>query len=365
MKKFAVGGALAALTIATAACGGGGSDTLSEREYIRELEKLCVQVNGDLEDLDEPEDYSDLVRLGEDAKEITEQGLEDLRDLKPPKDLEDAHDDYVASIERTVDLTDDFIAAAEDEDDAELDKIGNDLADEDAERNEIADDIGADDCISDVTIDEPQDDPTTTTVEDEPATTVPEDEPTTTTEPDEPASTTEPDETLPRITVPPVEMTMPTQTEPPVVSGSDIGTFDFNNLVTPAGYAWENVDSASLAGIQQSFAETYAGQIALIGGAFVDDAANGLRFTAFTFFWNEDIIESGTGQEFLAGFTDTAVSVSDVYTTAGFPVTTWIDDDGAEGIGVIDSDVSVIMYGDTGSTQAMLDFFDAFIAAQG
>jgi hypothetical protein len=353
MKKFALVGALAALTIASTACGGGGSDTLSEREYINELEDLCTQVNGDLEDLDDPEDYRDLVRLGEDAKDITEQGLSDLQDLKPPKDLENDHEDYVASIERTIDLTDDFIAAAEDEDDDEIAKVGADLEDEDAERNKIAEDIGADDCVTDET-----------TVE-EPVDTTEPDEPVDTTEPDEPVETTEPAGTIAPITVPPVEMTMPAETSPPV-SGTEIGTFDFDNLTTPAGYAWENVDAESLAGIQDTFGAAYEGQIALIGGAFVTDAANGIEFKAFTFFWNEDdIVASGTGIAFLDGFTSTASSSADTVTTAGFPVTTWTDPDGAEGVGVIDSDVSVVLYGDPGSTQAMLDFFDAFIAAQG
>ena len=48
--------------LALAACGGGGSDALSEREYIRALEDVCSTADDDLKDIPEPEGY---VALGD------------------------------------------------------------------------------------------------------------------------------------------------------------------------------------------------------------------------------------------------------------------------------------------------------------
>jgi hypothetical protein len=364
MRKIALVSALAVLTVAGAGCGGGGSDTLTDREYTRALEKLCTSVADDLNDLDAPSDdadYGDWEDLADDASAIISDNLKELKDLKPPKDLEADHEDYVASVERTLDATDDLKQAARDEDeDALVDALGT-LDDEDQERNAIADDIGATDCVTDSGDSPETTDPPTTDAPDEPTTDAP-DEPTTDA-PDEP-TTDAPEQTTPRITVPPVEMTMPADTQPPV-AGTSIDTFDFDNLITPAGYTWQNIDPTALAGVQDTFGSLYEGQIAAIGGATVTDPA-GTSIAAFVFFWNEtDIVASGTGINFLNSFTESAASSSDTFTTAGYPVTIWTDTDGSEGVGVIDSDVSVILYGDPGTTQTMLDFFDAFIAAQG
>lgn len=350
MKKFALVGALAALTIATAACGG-GSDTLSEDEYVSELEDLCRQVNGDIEDLGEAEDYRDLARLGEDAKEITEQGLADLQELEPPEELEAEHEDYVASIERTLDLTDDFIAAAEDEDDQEIGEVGAELQDEDAERNEIADDIGASDCVTDEEDPEEPDDPTDTTIEEEP---------TDTTEADDPTDTTDADGTIPRITVPPVDMTMPTETQPPVMEGSEISTVDINELPLPAGYTFENADAETLTSIQELYAEAFTGQIESIGGAGVADDATGEIFSVFVFFWFEDLDEL-TGPAFVADLAsaDDVASTEEVTTPNGLFADRILYTDQTEGLVVWGGQVSIVAFGDPGSAASLATFLDA------
>jgi hypothetical protein len=371
MKKFALVGALAALTIATASCGG-GSDTLSEDEYLDELQDLCLQVDGDLEDLGEPEDYRDLARLGEDAREIIEDGLADIQELVPPDDLEADHEDYVASIERTIDLTGDFIAAAEDEDEAELTDLSVEIEDEEAEREEIAEDIGADDCIDD---DDPDPDgPTDTTIEDEPADTTEPDEPADTTEPDEPADTTEPDDdptettvdqTIPRITVPPIDMTMPTETEPPVMQGSEIGTIDIvNELPLPAGYTFENADAETLTGIQELYAEAFAGQIAAIGGAGVVDDATGEVFSAFVFFWNADL-DDVTGPAFVDDLAaaDDVASTETVATPNGLVGDRILYTDDTEALVVWGGEVSIVLFGDAGSAASLGTLMDAIATA--
>jgi hypothetical protein len=365
MRKIALVSALAVLTVAGAGCGGGGSDTLTDREYTRALEKICSSADGDLKDIADPESNGDLADASDEAISIIDDTVADIKELKPPKDFEADHEDFIAALEDVSSGFEDLKAAANDDDDEAIVEAGDTLSKATDQVDEIADSIGADDCVG---VGEESDSPETPTTDapDEPTTDAP-DEPTTdaptTDAPDEP-TTDAPEQTTPRITVPPVEMTMPADTQPPV-AGTSIDTFDFDNLITPAGYTWQNIDATALAGVQDTFGSLYEGQIAAIGGANVTDPA-GTPFAAFVFFWNEtDIVASGTGINFLNSFTESAVSSSDTFTTGGYPVTIWTDDDGAEGVGVIDSDVSVILYGDPGTTQTMLDFFDAFIAAQG
>ncbi len=369
MKKFALVGAVSMLAV-LASCGGGGSDTLSNREYVRSLEDICNDVDSDLRDIADPEDYDEIADAADEAVSIIDDALADFKELKPPKDFQEDHDDFVAAVEDLSSGFEDLKDAADDEDDDAIEDAADTLQQASDDADEIADSIGADDCVG---VGNDSDEPTPgTQAPDPPATegpvTVPPITESPATEAPETVPATQPPATQPpvtQVTVPPIEMTMPPQTEPPV-SGTSIETFDFNNLITPPGYSWENIDPATLADIQADFDAQFMGQIAALGGARVTDAANGFTFNTFVFFWNEaDIVASGTGINFLDQFTNAASTSSDTFTQAGFPVTIWTDPDGLEGVGVIDSDVSVVMYGPSGTTQQMLTFFDSFILVQG
>ena len=50
--------------------------------------------------------------------------------------------------------------------------------------------------------------------------------------------------------MPPIDMTMPARPSRRWSAGTDIETFDFNNLISPVGYTWVNIDATTLADIQ-------------------------------------------------------------------------------------------------------------------
>lgn len=354
MKKIAVAG-VAGLLAVMASCGGGGSKSLSEKEYVRALEKVCTTANKDFQDIADTEDYSDLSDAADQAISIVDDAIADIKDLKPPKDLQSDHEDFVAALEDVRSGFEDLRDAADDKDDDAISDAGDAITKASDNADDIADSIGADKCVG---VGNDPDEPT-------PDSTVPSTDEPTTDAPTTDAPSTEPPSTRPTVTVPPIEMTMPPATEPPV-SGTNIETFDFDQLITPSGYQWTNIDPDQLATIQSNLDTQFSGQIAAVGGASVDDLANGFTFNSFVFFWNEDdIVSSGTGITFLNVFTESAVSSADTYTDAGYPVTVWTDDDGAEGVGAIDGSLSIVLYGPSGSQQQLLAFFDAFINAQG
>jgi hypothetical protein len=365
MKKFALVGALAALTIATAACGG-GSDTLSEDDYINELEDICSRADGDLRDIEDPEDFPEIVDASEEAISITTDAIDDLNELEPPEDLERDHEDFVGALEDVVSGFEELRDAADDEDEEALSQAGENITEASADADAIAEDLDAEDCIG-VGEDEESEDPeepTETTIEDEPTETTIEDEPTETTEPDEPTETTV-DETIPRITVPPIDMTMPADTEPPVMEGSDIGTIDIvNDLPLPLGYTFENADDETLTNIQTLYAEAFAGQIEAIGGAGVVDDATGEVFSVFVFFWNAEL-DDATGQAFvddLAAADD--VESTEVVTTAnGLIGDRILYTDQTEALIVWGGDVSIVTFGDPGSAASLATLIDAIAAS--
>ena len=107
-----------------AACGGGdggGGDggELTLDEYFQQLEDIKETYDARGEALDE-----DASALGEDVgafqdyfgdlQDVFDEALDDVRDLDPPSEAQDAHDDFVAAL-----------TAAQ----AELDDIGDEIAD--------------------------------------------------------------------------------------------------------------------------------------------------------------------------------------------------------------------------------------------
>jgi len=370
MRKLAFIGA-AGLLAAIAGCGGGGSDALSDREYVRSLEEICRSADSDLKDIQDPEDYKDISNASADAIDIVNKAIDDVNELKPPDDLKKDQEDFVAGLEDLAAGFDDLQAAADDEDDNAISDAGDTLAKASDDVSSVADDIGANDCVdvgndsagsSEETV---PDDTTSPDTESPDDTQVIITVPPITASPETQPPATQPPATQPAATMPPIEMTMPPVTEPPV-SGTSIETFDFDQLIVPAGYSWVNIEPAQLADIQSNFDTQFAGQIAAIGGAQVTDETNGFTFNAFVFFWNEeDIVATGTGINFLNLFTESAATSSDTFTPEGFPVTIWTDTDGAEGVGAIDADVSVVLYGPSGTSVQLQDFFDSFILAQG
>jgi hypothetical protein len=129
--------ALAAL----AAGGCGEGDRLSRQEFVRQATAICTPVKRQLEALPRPQSLPELETYAQEAKELTEDGVEQLQELRPPEELEEPYDRYLARAERVVELLDELEDAAADDDAAEAQRLVRDIG-EAAATGEAADAAG-------------------------------------------------------------------------------------------------------------------------------------------------------------------------------------------------------------------------------
>ena len=103
------------LTVALAACGGDG-DSLSASDYRAQAGDICRKANAKLKAFDDPSSIGEFHQLAKKAKPIVADAVDDLRDLKPPENLQDAHDRWLGLEDRIVDGLDEVQDAKTEED---------------------------------------------------------------------------------------------------------------------------------------------------------------------------------------------------------------------------------------------------------
>jgi hypothetical protein len=105
----------------SAGCGEG--DRLSREELTRRATAICTPVQQQLRALPQPQSVPELEIYAQEAEDLTASAVEQLRKLRPPKELEEAYDRYLDRAERVVDLLDELEAAAADGDAADTRRL--------------------------------------------------------------------------------------------------------------------------------------------------------------------------------------------------------------------------------------------------
>jgi epoxyqueuosine reductase QueG len=146
MRATLIGLVASAALAVGAGCGGDG---LSREELVSEADTICAEYEAELAELAEPESLADFERLVQDAKPIVENGIESLRGLEPPEDLEDEYDEWIARNEENVDAIDELQAAVAEQDQQRIQEIVQQLDQNEQEADELAAEIGLQDCASD------------------------------------------------------------------------------------------------------------------------------------------------------------------------------------------------------------------------
>ena len=113
---------LAPLLLALAACGGGdgGGDRLSKEAWVTRADAICARVNDRLEQTEQPETMTELVKVLDQGLEDVNTAVADLRALEPPEDDEAKVDAWLANVERASVELKKARDAAQDEDQAAL-----------------------------------------------------------------------------------------------------------------------------------------------------------------------------------------------------------------------------------------------------
>jgi hypothetical protein len=137
------------VTILVLVAGCGGDDRLSREEFVSEAEAICDEFDQRVEDVDEPQSAEDVERYVNEVRPVIEDGLDELRELQPPEELEEQWDELVARNDESLEVLDDLSQAAADGDEARLQEISDEASRQDNETDRIARAIGLQKCGSD------------------------------------------------------------------------------------------------------------------------------------------------------------------------------------------------------------------------
>ncbi|MEO7397794.1 MAG: hypothetical protein ABIW84_04450 [Ilumatobacteraceae bacterium] len=252
-------GSMTIIALLLTSCSSSGPKTLSEEDFVDELNAVCDDANRDINRLD----FGDR-NFFDDVLEVMQTGADDLAKLKPPKDLARDFGDFSDNLDDTISETEDLRDAVDDEDDDAIAESQDALSELAADANDLADSLGADDCV-DIGGGSSSIDPVTTdTVTDETTANTPlQIDTTVATEP----PVTEPPETDPTVnttpitsppsTAPPVDTT-PVMTNPPG-DGDGLALDASVDWAPPAGFEWTALQD--LPGVSTPFGDPVLGPV--------------------------------------------------------------------------------------------------------
>lgn len=230
-------GSLVVLTLTAAACGSSGPKTLSEDDFISQMNSICRKADRDINKLD-PTDSG----FTSDVSDIIQNGLDEFGKLKAPKALQSDFDDYTSNLEDQLAQIEKLGKALKNDDTEAATKASDKLTKLSSESDDLADSLGADKCVG---VGNSAEQPVTTE-----ATTV---DTTADTTEDTAADTTEvttPDTTTPNTPLP-IDTTLdtePVMTAPPSTTSSSGGVQagDASTGFSPNdGYSWGTLEDIS------------------------------------------------------------------------------------------------------------------------
>lgn len=91
--------ALLVLVALAAGCGGGAR--LSRAEFVSKANGVCTDINQGLNEIREPTSRTDLAPVLDEGIVVVEDGLDELRDLRPPSELDARYQAWLAKVEES------------------------------------------------------------------------------------------------------------------------------------------------------------------------------------------------------------------------------------------------------------------------
>jgi len=147
VKKIALGALLVAV-VTVAAWAGADPGPLSAREYRAQLTEICTDLTAKYEAIGEPKSLDE---LGDTASQLIaafDNALVAVQLLRPPAELKESADRFVAVSAKIRHGLDGFEEAAKKKDLARLTRFDTKLAPLDKESDEIAKELGVPACAS-------------------------------------------------------------------------------------------------------------------------------------------------------------------------------------------------------------------------
>jgi hypothetical protein len=135
------------LAVLAAACGGEGG--MSRESSSPRPRPICEEYDRRSEDVQEPQSVEDVERYVSEIRPLVEEGLNELRELEPPAELEERWDELMAKNEESLEVLDDLREAGANSDEARIEETAAEAMRQDEESDRIARDIGLQKCGAD------------------------------------------------------------------------------------------------------------------------------------------------------------------------------------------------------------------------
>jgi hypothetical protein len=135
--------------VALAACG--GDDEPSKDEFVEQADEICRDADQQLEDIDQPSTDDEIAGYLDEVLELSDEVQGDLEDLDAPEDVQEDWDAYLDNTREGIEVLEEARDQAEGGDaDAARETLTGSQADElEEEQEQLADDIGFEECGKD------------------------------------------------------------------------------------------------------------------------------------------------------------------------------------------------------------------------
>jgi hypothetical protein len=134
-----------------AGCSGGSGEPevrLNEDQWTREADRICAEYEGRLARLAEPANLRELARMAAEAEPIGEEGLDALRRLHPPEELEERVGEWLARNAENVRGIGEIREAAEAGDRTRVQELASAAVDNEAAADRLAAELGLEECAA-------------------------------------------------------------------------------------------------------------------------------------------------------------------------------------------------------------------------
>ena len=134
-----------------AGCSGGSSEPevrLTAEQWVHEADRICAEYENRLDDLARPEDLDGLARMAAEAEPIAEEGLDALRRLGPPQELEERVEEWLGRNAENVRAIGSLREAAEAGDATRVRELASAGADNEAAADRLASELGLAECAA-------------------------------------------------------------------------------------------------------------------------------------------------------------------------------------------------------------------------
>lgn len=132
-----------------AGCGGGGGDRLSKEEFQQKANAVCKRYDAKIAALGQPASPADIPDFVEKGIPVIQQGIAELRALRPPADLQADYDRMLDETEKAIPAARRLADAAQKKDAAAVQKAISEGNEADQASDRIATKLGLAECAAD------------------------------------------------------------------------------------------------------------------------------------------------------------------------------------------------------------------------